>query len=299
MTADALFASDPAGPVVEESPTPAGPPKTSSDVLGLLRRHYMPPGKPAAGIFAAEIGSPCGRRRADLVWLPTTASGGSGLVGHEIKVSRSDVLVELADPTKADPWARYCDRWWLVVSSPTLVDGLDIPEAWGVMAPPSGRRTRSMTVLRPAPKLSPLEPGPALRRVAAWQFYASQNRISNLEQEVEWRDRHLRDAEDRVRAAEAGSRRDSPHVLRLGKILDAVRERTRASRMWYDLDDDQVIEALADVALARDAAARLRGDVRGIVGHVNALTKSDAMARVAELVKAAEAMAAKLPGGAS
>jgi hypothetical protein len=104
---------------------------SSTDVLTLLRRHYPPPGRPPAGILAEEVVGPDGRRRADAVWAPLVHSAGSELVGHEAKVTRSDVLTELADRTKCDPWMRYCDRWWLVVSDPGLVTGLDLPDAWG------------------------------------------------------------------------------------------------------------------------------------------------------------------------
>lgn len=138
---------------------------TAADLLTLLRRHYQPENRPAAGLFAPEIESPDGSRRADLIWAPTTSTGGFGLVGHELKISRSDLLVELADPAKCDPWARFCECWWLVVADPAMIDDAAIPHAWGVLAPPSGRRTRSMTIIKPAPKLHPVEPARAFRKL--------------------------------------------------------------------------------------------------------------------------------------
>jgi hypothetical protein len=105
------------------------------------------------------------------MWLGCASATGHHLVGHEVKVSRADVLTELSDLTKTDPWQRYCDYWWLVVPDPALIRGLELPESWGVMLPPSGRRTRSMTIHRKAPKLTPLEQSPALRALAAWQCW--------------------------------------------------------------------------------------------------------------------------------
>jgi hypothetical protein len=142
---------------------------TVEAMQALLRRHYLPDESRPAGIFAPEIQAPGPtQRKADLIWLGCTAATGRQLIGHEIKVSRGDLLVELADLTKSDPWERYCDRWYLVVPHSSLIEGLELPESWGVMLPPSGRRTRSMTVHRQAPPLKPDEQSPALRTVAAW-----------------------------------------------------------------------------------------------------------------------------------
>lgn len=172
-------------------------PTTAVAMVAMLRRHYVPDESRPAGIFAPEVQAPgLTRRTADLIWLGCTAATGKLLIGHEIKVSRADLLAELADLTKTDPWQRYCDRWYLVVPSVSLIEGLELPGSWGVMLPPSGRRTRSMTVNRPAPPLRPDEQSPALRTIAAW---------------VHWR---VRDARNR-----ADDRED-----RLKRALDDIRE---------------------------------------------------------------------------
>lgn len=160
----------------------------SSDMIGMLRRHYLPDEDKPAGIFAAEIGSPGNSgRRADLIWQGTTAASGQELIGHEIKISRADLLAELADPTKSDPWQKYCDRWWLVVPNPALVDGLELPATWGVMTPPSGRRKRSMTIHTKAPALKPENKAPALLRIATWQQW----RMHSMRNEIVNKDRLL------------------------------------------------------------------------------------------------------------
>ena len=89
-----------------ETPKASDRTTTARDVVAMLQRHYLPEGRPAGGVLAIEIGAPDGTRRADAVWAPFTIAGGDGLIGHEIKVTRSDVLAELADPAKADPWAQ-------------------------------------------------------------------------------------------------------------------------------------------------------------------------------------------------
>lgn len=144
-------------------------PLSAQSMIDMLRRHYLPDDTRPAGIFAPDIQAPGRTRCADLIWLGCTAATGNHLIGHEIKVSRADLLVELADLTKSDPWQQYCDRWWLVIPpSASLIQGLDLPESWGVLTPPSGRRTRSMTVHHPAPLLRPAEQTPALRTLAVW-----------------------------------------------------------------------------------------------------------------------------------
>lgn len=75
--------------------------------------------------------------------------------GFEVKVTRSDWLRELADPTKADEWARYCHHWWLVAPREVVKPG-ELPGGWGHLAP-AGQRLRMVTE---APLRQPL-PMPA------------------------------------------------------------------------------------------------------------------------------------------
>lgn len=239
---------------------------TSADMLDMLRRHYLPEGRPAAGLFAPEIASPCGRRRADLLWVPTSRTGShsDNIIGHEIKVSRSDVMAELADPTKADPWAQHCTRWWLVVSDPALIEGLPIPEMWGVMAPPSGRRTRSMTIVKEAPKLRPTgDLAEALTRLMAFVLARVETRVADLEREVKWRDQTIERQERTItelrNAAEYGGSL-SPHATRLTRILAEVKKRSRDIGWWVrEVNDDDVVAALVDHA-AMVAATRSAHD---------------------------------------
>lgn len=94
------------------------------------------------------------RRTADFIAMDLWPSKGLALHGHEVKVSRSDWLTELRDPSKAEEFRRYMDRWWLVVPDVSIVRS-DLPEGWGLMAC-HGQRLR---VVKPAPVLHP-EPVP-------------------------------------------------------------------------------------------------------------------------------------------
>ena len=86
--------------------------------------------KLTAGHDARRI---CDYMAMDL-WPGYGLDAGPKLHGHEVKCSRSDLLVELRDPEKALSMAQYCDYWWLVVSEPTIILSMDeLPPEWGVM----------------------------------------------------------------------------------------------------------------------------------------------------------------------
>ncbi len=203
-------------------------PTTAHDMVAMLRRHYLPDESRPGGIFLTELPAPGWPRRADALWQGVTASAGHQLVGHEIKVSRSDVLVELADPTKADQWLRYCNRWWLVVAHPSLIEGLDLPPSWGVLAPPSGRRRRTCTVVQPAPELQPIEQGPALRAIATRLHWDGHNRGAELTRELAYAQREVERLRAQVRELEqlapASSRSPSARdrAALIGRIIEEL-----------------------------------------------------------------------------
>jgi hypothetical protein len=259
---------------------------TANDVIAILRRHYLPDGRPPGGVFAPEVESPCGRRRADLIWLPTT-TGARGLVGHEVKVSRSDILAELSDPTKTDPWMRYCTQWWLVVSDPALVDGLDLPATWGVMSPPSGRRTRTMTVVRPAPGLCPLEPGRGMARLAAWMLHRHTAAEERMRRDLESGQRNARYLQQRLDDREermvAGQHPLAPRVQQILAALSKLDWQDRPS----EGDVDLIVAAIVDHVRLRHADRDLRRGIRSAADEYErnlAVLKqvTDDLARVAD-----------------
>lgn len=276
---------------------------TAHDVTAMLRRHYLPDNRPPGGVFAPEIGSPCGKRRADLIWLPTTIAGGRGLIGHEIKVTRSDLLAELADPTKADPWARYCTRWWLVVADPTVVDGLTIPDAWGLMSPPSGRRTRSMTIHREAPKLTPHDPGPALMRVITWLLYGTQEQLDQARHERRADQQRIRALEAEIAALRANGSRMDPNATRLANILELVRQRVHDEFLWRrDVPNEVIAATIVDHLATASAAASARDSLRAVIRDVRRMV--DPFTHTIRDLEKAEKLAAGLAsdqtaGGAS
>ncbi|WP_052373121.1 hypothetical protein [Amycolatopsis taiwanensis] len=246
---------------------------TAKNMIDMLRRHYLPETKPPGGVFAPEIAAPSSDRRADLIWQGVTAGFGQDLVGHEIKVSRRDLQVELADHTKSDAWMRYCDRWWLVVSDLSLIEGLELPPTWGVMAPPSGRRTRSMTVIVDAPQLKPVDQAPAYLRIATWlhwklQDERSQHRAARVD--LERRDNRIRDLENQLTAAGRATHMsdrmqvitqivDALGVAYGGGLGDGYRETVSV---------DEVVEALTDLKAARGRAREVQSRAEYLLGQL-------------------------------
>lgn len=138
---------------------------TAHDVLQALRHDLVRDDYFPGGLFYAELQAPSADRRIDALWVEKFSGK---VIGYEIKVTRQDLLAELRQPEKCDPWKRYCDHWWLAVGDPSLVAGLEdqIPEDWGICTPPTAANRRKMTVLRPAPKLVPVDKTPLLGKIA-------------------------------------------------------------------------------------------------------------------------------------
>jgi hypothetical protein len=116
-------------------------------VIDLVRKRHDGP----AWIVLTEVGNGTGSnvaRHADAVAIGLWPSRGYEIHGYELKASRSDVQKELNDPTKADAVGKYCDYWWLVVEDLKIIDGLVIPETWGILYP----RNKVLRVHRKAPK---------------------------------------------------------------------------------------------------------------------------------------------------
>ena len=91
------------------------------------------------------------KRHADAVAIGIWPSHGYAIHGIEVKRSRTDLVREFEDPSKADAVGRYCDHWWLVLADSKLADGIEIPSTWGILAP----KRQLLCVVKKAPKLKP------------------------------------------------------------------------------------------------------------------------------------------------
>lgn len=126
--------------------------RTSDEVVRALAEKYAPP----EFAFFEQVRNSTGFRRtvrtADAMAMSLWPSRGLLLHGFEVKVTRTDWLRELANPAKAEELAAYCDRWWIVVGDPKVVQEGELPPTWGLIAPAAGK----LKVKREAPPLTPV-----------------------------------------------------------------------------------------------------------------------------------------------
>lgn len=243
-------------------------------VLALLENHYNPPNRQPSWNLLPEIQAPHSNRRADLIAMSLGESNGHCLVGHEIKVSRADLVNELKDHTKADPWLRYCQRWWLVVSDPALVEGLDIPERWGIMAPPSGRRTRSMTVLREAPKVAVDDLGDAYRVIASRSFWRERNReeshrhTERSKQRLVEENDELRRTLDKHRYEARSLSAEEKWAIEMVKAAQQLNLRRGVYGTSRFPDPEEAAQALSDLSVARSMVERTEGLARNVLDQL-------------------------------
>lgn len=90
-------------------------------------------------------------RYADAVAIQCWPSAGLELHGFEIKVSRSDLVSELTDPEKAHAIKKFCDRFWLVIPSSTMLKEGELPLDWGLLI----SHGKHLKVSKAAPPLKP------------------------------------------------------------------------------------------------------------------------------------------------
>lgn len=173
---------------------------TAKDINAALKVKYP---RPEWCIFfevSAGTGSHA-NRYADAVAMSIWPSRGYRIHGHEVKVSRSDFMAEMKDPTKADDVGRYCDFWWLVTPA-GLVKPEEIPSTWGLMElTGAGMRVKVQAPQRDAANMDRGFASAMIRRAADMESALVQaevdkhnaNREKTMLEQIEYRTKDLRD----------------------------------------------------------------------------------------------------------
>jgi hypothetical protein len=123
-------------------------------MLDLIRKRHDGDG----WLVFSEVGNRPGlymNRRADALALGVWAGKKYEAHYYEFKISRSDLVRELKDPSKAEGVGKYCTYWWLVVSDESVIRDVLIPDMWGILIPITRGNQRMLTVHRKAKKLTP------------------------------------------------------------------------------------------------------------------------------------------------
>lgn len=105
---------------------------TAKQVYDAVASLFSGGGCVVLGEVRSSVGFDRAARTADLLAVSTWPSRGLHADGVEIKVSRGDLMKELANPIKADTVAQYCERWW-VATPEGLTDGVLLPPNWGLI----------------------------------------------------------------------------------------------------------------------------------------------------------------------
>lgn len=241
---------------------------TSSDLMEMLRASMNAPSRPSPGYLVGEIEAPDSLRRADALFLPLGHERRGQIHGYEFKISRADLRTELLDPMKADPWLRYCNTWTLFVSNAEIINGFEIPESWGIVAPPARPRSRALTVIRPAAKLTPIDQTRAFGKIIARLYYGGDGytdervksmheRLESYEQQTIELARRATDAERRLATADPSQR--NPNRELIDEIVAGVaRAWTPDYRRTIErYTSERLIEMLSDVAALEGLRDRL------------------------------------------
>lgn len=211
-------------------------------------------------------------RTADALAMSLWPSRGLELFGFEVKATRSDWLRELKDPAKADRVCRFCDRWFLVIGDEGIVQTGELPPAWGLLAPKSGK----LVVKIEAPKIEPQPVTRAflsavLRRTA--EYVAPRDEAKEAAFEAGYKSGKERGAEDGKR--EAARARSETEAVRasLEQLRATVRTFEEKSGVRIDsYNVGRIGEAVSLVAsrhgdLVRSTQNMLR-EAQGLAEHL-------------------------------
>lgn len=175
------------------------------EVKQALHRRYNKPSQGRDGeqwVCIEEARSGAGfdgnKGQCDFLAVNTWRSRGLELIGHEVKVSMSDWKSELASPEKAERFARFCRRWYVVVPSELASKIQDeVPPAWGLLSMSAAGR---LTERQKAAKREPVDPVPAwwwvgwLAQIDRQHKRSLPSRVESLVAEERRRMREDRDA---------------------------------------------------------------------------------------------------------
>lgn len=188
-------------------------------MIGLIRKRHDGP----SWVVVTELANGTGAnatRRADAVAIGLWPSHGYPIHLYELKASRSDLQKELKDPKKADAIGKFADYFWLVVDDVKIIDGLVLPDTWGVLAP----KNQVLRIVKKAPKLPAKDPDRAfvaamIRKVCeSWVPRATH---AALREDLDTKIRDL------VEKARTENREDASHELaELKRTIAAFEEKS-------------------------------------------------------------------------
>jgi hypothetical protein len=153
---------------------------TTTQLMEIIRKRHPSPEwaffeefRPATG-WLADSG-------IDAWAINLWPSRGFPCVAYELKVSRSDWLRELKDPTKREQGVKWSSEFW-IATLPGVVKADEVPEECGLLVVAESIASYKTEIVRPAPVRSKPEP--------TWAFVAAlARRVHRATTEADWKRR--------------------------------------------------------------------------------------------------------------
>lgn len=175
---------------------------TSVELKERLAARYSQP----EWFFVPEVPNGTGTRKSRTIdGMAFGVWGQNEVHAFEIKVSRSDWLRELDNPSKAAFFAKHCHRFFIVADS-GVVKAEELPAEWGLMEPSrSGLKIRIAATL-----MNPERPD--------FPFIAS-----IIRRIVSTESRNARSSKEYAKGIETGRKESAAEAARLQKEIDQYR----------------------------------------------------------------------------
>lgn len=234
---------------------------TASDVCDALHSRYNKPSQGREGeqyVCIEEARAGAGFKgndgRCDFLAINTWQSRGMELIGHEVKVSMSDWKAELSKPKKAERFARFCRRWYVVVPNELAAKiKHEVPPLWGLLSVSPKGNVREV-IAAPARKpedvpawwwvgwLAQIDRQHKRGMAQTIQRRMSEERIAlreKVEADVEYRRRHAIEATEKLRENAQALRNatgiDLQHIWQFD--FDKLRTAWALVRSGYDTEN--------------------------------------------------------------
>ncbi len=240
----------------------------TADIMAALRTKYAGADERewSGGFYLEECGiNGNGQQsRCDALYAGFTSASGRLLIGHEVKVSRSDWLAELKKVGKADFWHDNCHQWYVVAHSGVLSED-ELPEGWGLMFL---QGSRLITKVKPATR----QVTPSWDAVRSMLSRAETLRAESVRSAMETARQRVgdqtRELESRLHVAEQLAGGSSELQGSIRKIVAGVNEARRSSG-YFPIDVDRVVGAVVDAAELEQANQALRRHIENSIQNLD------------------------------
>lgn len=246
---------------------------TTPELTQKLHEYYK--AKAGAWAFITQLRNGTGysgiTRTADAMAMGLWPSTGLELVGFELKVSRSDWLHELKQPKKAEEMKQFCDKWYLVIPSMSIIKDGELPAGWGLMVA-SGRGQAIKEKIK-APKLEPADVDRLLlasifRNVTekTIPYDMHQNALKQTKQYAE--ENILRIQKGRLEAAAATELKIKEFEDATGiKFEDWRRDHMELAKIVKAAIDNKYDNIVERIKMLRDSSERVTKFIDGEIGR--------------------------------